>query len=71
MWCIVAEECVNSSLDMGRGEGLEEDGEVKRGSTENKRWQRQEVIHGNMKGIGRKWAEKCIEVPHKLETRTN
>lgn len=34
---MVAEECVNSSLDMGRGEGLEEDREVKQGSTENKR----------------------------------
>ena len=28
-WCMLAEECVNSSLDMGRGEGLVEDREVK------------------------------------------
>lgn len=35
---MVAEECVNSSLAMGRGEGLEEDRLLEGGSTENEKY---------------------------------
>lgn len=36
-WCLVTMECVNSSLDMGRGEGLEKEREEEKGSGENER----------------------------------
>ena len=52
-WCTVAEECGNSSLDMGRGEGLVEDIGVKQGGMEKKRWteqEREEVVWAKLAG---------------------